>query len=162
VPALRTYLRISLPEYMIPSLFVVLEAFPLTANKKVDRAKLPDPDGQRPDLATEPIAPRTETEATLARIWEDLLDVEQVGTDDNFFDLGGHSLLTIQVQRGVRENLGCKLPLTDLFRFPTVRALAAHLSKRLSPVESSEPSPAQRRAEMRRSAGQRRRGAVEA
>ncbi len=123
VSILRAHLRETLPEYMVPALFVVLDTFPLTANKKVDRARLPDPDGQRPDLATDLVAPRNETEATLARIWQELLGVEQVGVDDNFFDLGGDSLLALRsIMQANRAGMG--LAPISIFRHQTVAELA--------------------------------------
>jgi amino acid adenylation domain-containing protein len=124
VSAVRGYLRETLPEYMVPALFVVLDAFPLTANKKVDRNRLPEPDGQRPDLATELVLPRTPTEGTLAGIWQGFLGVERVGVHDNFFDLGGDSLLALRtIMRANRD--GVSLPSNSIFRFQTVAELAA-------------------------------------
>jgi amino acid adenylation domain-containing protein len=124
VSSVRAYLRETLPEYMVPAVFMVLDAFPLTANKKVDRNRLPEPDGQRPDLATELVLPRTPTEATLARIWADFLRVERVGVHDNFFDLGGDSLLALRaIMRANRD--GVSLPSNAIFRFQTVAELAA-------------------------------------
>jgi amino acid adenylation domain-containing protein/non-ribosomal peptide synthase protein (TIGR01720 family) len=123
VSGLRMHLRESLPEYMVPSAFVELEALPLTANRKVDRAKLPDPDHQRPDLVTALVAPRTGTEAVLARIWEDLLDLEQVGIEDNFFDLGGDSLLALRcIIQANRSGIG--LAPNSIFRYQTIAELA--------------------------------------
>jgi amino acid adenylation domain-containing protein len=123
VTVLRAFLRETLPEYMVPAMFVVLDAFPLTANKKVDRNKLPDPDGQRPDLSTEHIAPRTQTEATLAGLWEELLGIAQVGVDDNFFDLGGDSLLALRsIMRANRS--GLNLAPIAIFRHQTIAQLA--------------------------------------
>ncbi|WP_173964098.1 AMP-binding enzyme, partial [Flavobacterium collinsii] len=90
--ALQEQLKLSLPEYMVPMIWVELAELPLTSNGKLDRKALPDPDSS--DLSTkEYVAPRTETEQQLAQIWENLLGVEKVGVHDNFFELGGHSLL---------------------------------------------------------------------
>ncbi len=123
VSELRMYLRESLPDYMVPSAFVVLDALPLSPNKKVDRARLPDPDSQRPDLATPLVEPRTETEKTLVEIWERLLGVDQVGVDDSFFDLGGDSLLALRsiIQA---NRFGMNLTPISIFKHQTVAELA--------------------------------------
>ncbi|MFJ9382053.1 amino acid adenylation domain-containing protein, partial [Streptomyces sp. NPDC101455] len=109
-----------LPEYMVPSVFVELAELPLTANGKLDRAALPEPQGVRQD-ATGPVAPRTEAERILADVWAQVLGVDEVGAQDNFFDLGGHSLLATQVISRVREVFGVEVPLSVLFDEPTVR-----------------------------------------
>src|SRR5208337_2668020 len=93
---LRGFLKDKLPEHMVPAVFVLLEAFPLTANGKVDRHALPTPDGQRPELDEAFVAGRTPTEELLAEIWAQVLGVERVGIYDDFFQLGGHSLLATQ------------------------------------------------------------------
>ena len=121
---LRSFLRERLPEYMVPSAFMVLEEFPLTPNGKVDRRALPDPDGARRDLESEYVAPRTEIEAKLAAICSELLGVDKVGVYDNFFDLGGHSLLATQFMSRIREAFGVEVPLRSLFEGPTVADLA--------------------------------------
>jgi amino acid adenylation domain-containing protein len=123
--ALRAHLRQSLPEYMVPSAFVALEALPLTPNGKLDRKALPAPELASPDRAY--VAPRRPLETALAAIWAEVLGVERVGVKENFFDLGGHSLLLMQVQARLGETLDRKIPIVDLFRFPTVAALAEHL-----------------------------------
>ena len=100
---LRGFLKDKLPEYMVPAVFVLLDAFPLTANGKVDRRALPTPDGRRPELDEAFVACRTPTEELLAEIWGQVLGVERVGIYDNFFQLGGHSLLATQVVSRIRE-----------------------------------------------------------
>ncbi|HWS53455.1 MAG TPA: amino acid adenylation domain-containing protein, partial [Pyrinomonadaceae bacterium] len=122
---LREHLRGRLPDYMLPSQFVTLESLPLTPNGKVDRGALPAPEPPQAGVAY--VAPSTELERTLAGIWADVLGVERVGTDDGFFELGGHSLLLIQAQSKLREALGREVAMVDLFKYPTVRALAAYL-----------------------------------
>jgi len=123
---LRAELSQVLPEYMIPSAFVSLNRFPLTHNGKLDRASLPSPDlaafaGQAYE------APRGDIEETLAGIWQSLLQVESVGRRDNFFDLGGHSLLATQLIVRIESAMSLDLPITDLFRYPTLMQLAARL-----------------------------------
>nr|WP_306437733.1 non-ribosomal peptide synthetase [Corallococcus sp. AB049A] len=125
VEALKAHLRQGLPEYMVPSAFVVLEALPLNSNGKVDRKALPEPEAQQSGTSYE--APRTETEAKLASIWAEVLRLPQVGVKDSFFELGGHSLLATQVVSRVRAELGVELPLRALFESSTVEALAARL-----------------------------------
>ena len=121
---LRTFLKEKLPEYMIPSTFVVMEALPLTPNGKVDRRALPEPNQTRSVWQEAFVAPRTSVEEHLAQIWSQILDIEQVGVHDNFFELGGHSLLTAQLLFQVRETFQVELPLLSLFAAPTVALLA--------------------------------------
>lgn len=121
----RRFLSQRLPDYMIPSAVVALEAMPLTNSGKIDRRNLPDPDWSRSSLCGEFVAPRTEMEAKLAAIWREVLNVEQVGVEDNFFDLGGSSLLALRLTSRVRNALGVDLPLAALFTSPTVAGLAA-------------------------------------
>jgi amino acid adenylation domain-containing protein len=121
---LRAFLKKTLPDYMIPALFVTMEALPLTPNGKVDRRALPVPDGARPDLASSFVAPTTPVETTLAAIWCEVLKLERVGVEDNFFDLGGYSLAAVQVVSRVRETFQVELALRSLFETPTVAGLA--------------------------------------
>ncbi|MEV6975750.1 amino acid adenylation domain-containing protein [Kitasatospora sp. NPDC093806] len=118
VPALRSRLRERLPEYMVPEAFVTLDALPLTANGKLDRAALPAPDWSTGSTAL--LAPRDETERALAEIWSTVLGVARIGLADDFFDLGGHSLLAVQVTAAVRESLGRELPVRALFEAPVL------------------------------------------
>lgn len=123
------FLRERLPESMIPSAFVILEKMPLTANGKVDRKGLPPP-GERPaEKAAALLPPRSGTEKMIARIWRELLRIERVGADGNFFDLGGHSLLLVQAHRRVEETLGHPVSMMALFKYPTVRALAEYIDR---------------------------------
>jgi acyl carrier protein len=109
---------------MVPSAFVVLDALPLTPNGKLDRAALPAPGGDRPDSESEFVAPRTPTEQVLVEIWASVLGLDEVGVTDDFFDLGGHSILVTRVASAVRETFGVELPLGALFEHQTVAELA--------------------------------------
>jgi acyl carrier protein len=124
---LRNFIKGHLPEYMLPSAFVELDALPLSPNGKVDRKLLPAPDGARPELEQAFVAPRNEVEQTLSNIWAEVLRLEQVGINDNFFDLGGHSLLATQVMSRVEVAFNVELPLRAVFENPTVAGLAMTL-----------------------------------
>lgn len=126
---LRAFLKERLPEYMIPSTFTQLETFPLTPNGKVDRRQLPEPDGRRAGPRSLLAAPRSELERTIARVWRDVLRLDEVGVDDNFFDLGGHSLLLVRVQTRLRETLEREVPIVEMFQYPTIRTMAAHFAR---------------------------------
>jgi len=128
---LRAFLKDKLPEYMLPSAFVLLEALPLTPNGKVDRKALRAPDTENFPLNAA-FAPRTPEEQLLAEIWSQVLGVKQVGIRDNFFELGGHSLLATQLIAKVREAFQVELPLRSLFQSPTVESLAAVISPQKS------------------------------
>jgi acyl-coenzyme A synthetase/AMP-(fatty) acid ligase/acyl carrier protein len=127
VADLRAALAATLPEYMVPSNFVFLDSFPLTANGKIDRNALPHPSTleNEPSAASE--MPRNELEGAIGQAWKDALGVDSVGLDENFFDLGAHSLMVAEVHMQLQQVLGRELSLVDLFQFPTVTALANHL-----------------------------------
>lgn len=112
--AMRDFLKEKLPDYMVPSAFVIMENLPLTSNGKLDRKALPEPEGAQ-SSEKEYEAPRTVEEAMLAQIWEEVLGVKRVGLSDNFFELGGHSLLATQVISRVREAFDVELALSSLF-----------------------------------------------
>jgi amino acid adenylation domain-containing protein/thioester reductase-like protein len=143
---LRDFLRTKLPEYMVPSIFINLETLPLTPNGKVDRKALPAPSQSRPDLQTPYVAPRTKVEAELADVCAQVLglEVQQVGVNDNFFDLGGHSLLGTRLVFLLREKYGletAQLPLRALFEQPTVAHLAEIIEKASRGEKSSYEGP---------------------
>ncbi|HET9769234.1 MAG TPA: non-ribosomal peptide synthetase, partial [Thermoanaerobaculia bacterium] len=142
VHGLRAHLRAVLPDWMVPSYFVPMDALPLNANGKVDRGALPPPGQARPDLA-EPVAPPCgEVEEALAAIWSSLLGVELVGVDDNFFDLGGHSLLGTQMISRIRDAFHVELPLRRLFESPTIAGLAAALAEMTADAtDQAAPQP---------------------
>jgi amino acid adenylation domain-containing protein len=121
---LRRHLKERLPDYMLPARFVFLEEMPLTPNGKVDRRALPAPAAARPDLGRPYVAPETATEEALARIWSRVLGLDRVGLHDDFFELGGDSLLATQLVSQVRQSFQVELPLRSLFEHPTVAGLA--------------------------------------
>ncbi len=123
---LRAELVGSLPEYMIPKAFVLLESLPLTVNGKVDKKSLEDPDWGRLS-SSEYISPRNDTEAALTQIWEEVLKIDSVGIYDNFFEIGGHSLLATQIVSRIRDSLELELPLNVIFETPTVADIAFYL-----------------------------------
>jgi natural product biosynthesis luciferase-like monooxygenase protein len=138
---LRAHLRATLPEFMVPSHFVVLADLPRTPNLKVDRKALPAPES----VATgrrEVAAASDDTESAILAIWRTALGTDDVGVEDNFFDSGGHSILAVRVHREIVQKLGVPLQVTDLFRFTTVRSLARHLQ-----AGKSAPTAAQQAAE---------------
>ncbi|WP_395293025.1 amino acid adenylation domain-containing protein [Kitasatospora hibisci] len=139
VPVLRSHLRERLPEYMVPEAFVTLDALPLTANGKLDRAALPAPDWSTGSTAL--LAPRDDTERALAEIWSAALGVVRIGLADDFFDLGGHSLLAVQVTAGVRESLGRALPVRALFEAPVLGEYAEAV-RRAPAAEAPEAAAA--------------------
>ncbi|MCP4549378.1 MAG: AMP-binding protein, partial [bacterium] len=136
---LRSYLQNKLPDYMMPSLFVVLDSMPLTPNGKIDRQALPAPHATYPELAETFVPPRTPVEEMLSSIWTQLLGVEQVGIHDSFFELGGHSLLLTQLTSRIRQVFRVELPLRSLFDAPTVAEMAkAILTKQIEQTDKAE------------------------
>ncbi|MVF12550.1 amino acid adenylation domain-containing protein [Ketobacter sp. MCCC 1A13808] len=123
---LKGFLGKSLPDYMVPKAYVLLDAFPLTANGKVDKKALPEPDDSL-HARNQFVAPRNDTEEALTQIWKEVLNLDQIGVTDNFFDLGGHSLLATQVVSRVRDHFNVDLPLSALFEEPTIENIALHL-----------------------------------
>jgi acyl carrier protein len=124
---LRHYLKEKLPEVMVPSAFVLLDQLPLTPNGKVDRKALPKPVTRALASGTEFIPVETELEKAIAAIWCELLQLDRVGLNDNFFDLGGHSLLLAQIPARLRETLQVEVALIELFHHTTISALAKFL-----------------------------------
>ncbi|OYD96428.1 non-ribosomal peptide synthetase [Nostoc sp. 'Peltigera membranacea cyanobiont' 210A] len=128
---LREFLRQKLPEYMVPSAFVILDTLPLTHNGKIDRPALPIPDQTRPELESEFVAPYTPEQELLAGIWADVLDLKQVGIYDNFFDLGGDSIRSIQVLAKAKQ-LGLNFSLSQIFQYQTIYQLSRLVRDELS------------------------------
>jgi amino acid adenylation domain-containing protein len=129
IAQLRHFLEERLPKYMIPSVFVLLEALPLTPNGKVDRQALRSPEALRPELDVAYVMPQTEAERVIAEVWQKALNLENIGIHDNFFELGGHSLLLVQVNSQLRELFNTELSIIEMFRYPTISSLAEYFSK---------------------------------
>jgi amino acid adenylation domain-containing protein len=127
---LRAHLRTSLPEYMVPAVFCFLDALPLSASGKIDRRALPLPDSGPPASEAALALPHTELERRITAIWKDVLRLEQVGIHDNFFDLGGHSLLLANLRTQLRQQLSIEVPMVDLFQYTTIHSLAGRLGSR--------------------------------
>jgi amino acid adenylation domain-containing protein len=125
---IRGRLRERVPEYMVPGRVVVLEAMPLTPNGKLDRRSLPEPDQAGKLAQNEYVAPRNEAEQVIASIWQTVLGLEKIGIHDNFFDLGGHSLLMVQIHGEVLKKWQVELSMVEMFRYPTVNALAERVA----------------------------------
>jgi acyl carrier protein len=134
IPELRRSLAASLPEFMLPSAFVLLESLPRTASGKVDFGSLPTPGAARPDLPGAYVAPRSDLETVIANTFARLLKIERAGRTDDFFELGGHSLLATQLASRLRDLLRVEAPLRKVFEHPTVAGLADYLT-------ASEPKP---------------------
>ena len=144
---LRSFLKEKLPDYMVPSSFVVLEALPLTPNGKVDRKALPEPQSQLPGSTFVP--PETPAEIAVAKIWCEILGLEQVGLHDDFFELGGHSLLATKLISRLETFHGVEAKLRDIFDSPTVAAMSKwferkqnHQKESTPPANSMAPIPA--------------------
>ncbi|HEU4508572.1 MAG TPA: amino acid adenylation domain-containing protein [Pyrinomonadaceae bacterium] len=136
---LRTHLEQGLPMYMIPSFFMMMDRIPLTPNGKVNRRALPVPDQTRPELGQVYVAPRSDLESAIAKVWQEVLGIEKVGVYDNFFDLGGHSLLMVQVHLKLREVSERAVTMIELFQYPTVDSLAKYMGR-----SESNPSSLQK------------------
>jgi amino acid adenylation domain-containing protein len=159
VPELRSFLRRRLPDYMIPAAITVLAELPRTPNGKVDRQALPDSGNLREGGSLSYVAPHSEVERSIAALWQELLGLERVGLNDNFFDLGGHSLLLVKLHDRLQHLLKIELPLVDLFRYPTINSLAeslGHVEKSTTLLDRVEERIAkQTEARIRRSRNRR-------
>jgi amino acid adenylation domain-containing protein len=138
VSALRCALAEKLPDYMVPSAFVMVDALPLTPTRKLDRRALPAPGSTRPQLDTSFVAPRTPIEGELAKIWAGVLSLDQVGIHDNFFDLGGHSLAAARVISRVINTFKVELPIKSLFESPTVADMAVVITENMAKKAGDE------------------------
>ena len=153
--ALRAWLRERLPAYLVPAIYVSLAAMPQTPNGKIDRKALPAP-GAEAMPAGPGVAPRTLLEERVAALWRELLQRPQVGMDENFFEIGGHSLLAMQLSARLRAALGVELTLRTIFEGPTVAAMAARLTLMAETAAASAPLPAREPGPVALSLGQRR------
>jgi hypothetical protein len=131
VSEVRKFLRTKLPDYMVPSMFVTLDELPLTPNGKIDRRALPDPDSLNREMNGGYVAPRTPMESLIAGIWREVLRTERIGAHDNFFDLGGHSLLSMRVISRVEKQTGQRIHPREIL-FQTLEQLAAMCEQRIA------------------------------
>jgi len=138
--SLRDYLKQKLPDYMIPSAFVLIKALPLTPNGKIDRRALPAPDNFHNEQEDKFVAPGTPTEAKLVAIWAEVLGLKRVGINDNFFELGGHSLLATQIISRMGQAFALELPLRLLFEAPTIASLGKMIELGLQPASQESSS----------------------
>jgi len=143
-------LKATLPDYMIPSVFVRLDKLPLTPNAKLDRKALPRPEGKRPLLAQDFIAPQTALEKQLARLWCELLQLEEVGIDDSFFDLGGNSLAAVRMVSHYHTRFGREIPPVKVFQYPTIAELAEFLKEEERDTKTDFLAEAETRARRQR------------
>jgi amino acid adenylation domain-containing protein len=132
---LRQYLKERLPDYMIPTAFVLMEKFPLTSTLKVDRKALPDPDLNVPRVETSYVAPKTQTEHKLAQIWASLLNQKKIGINDDFFEIGGHSMIAVALMVKIEKELNIRLPLSSLFESTTIHLLAELIDHKSESIE---------------------------
>jgi amino acid adenylation domain-containing protein len=152
---LREFLKERLPEHMLHLTFVLLDKMPLTTSGKIDRRMLPDPKSLGPSAAETYVAPRNEVERIVTNIWQEVLKVERIGVNDNFFDLGGHSLLMFQIQGKLRQAFQTDLSTIDLFKYPSISLLTERLS--LEKIEPPSFQPERERARKQREAIRRQR-----
>lgn len=161
VNEIRAHLRDHLPEYMIPSVFMPMDSFPLTPNGKIDRNALPAPVREVARPAAEYVPPSNDLEETIAGVWKDLLEISKVGRQDNIFDLGANSLLTAQANQRLSNKIGKRVSLVAMFRYPTIEALAAHLGGDTDAPQREEKR-SQSRTDRKKDAAARRRALREA
>jgi acyl carrier protein len=154
VDEIRGYLRRRIPEYMMPQAYVEMARMPVTGNGKVDRGRLPEVGRERPELEEEYVGPRSEMEEVVAGVWREVLGVERVGMRDNFFDVGGHSLLMVEVKERLGKEVGREVKLIELFQYPTIDSLVEHLNRNKD--ESPSLTQSHIRAETRRELRKRR------
>ena len=135
---LHHYMSNKLPDFMVPSAFVIMESFPFAPSGKVDRTKLPCPEVNQTNKETNFIKPRSETDVIIAKVWRELLYIDKVGIHDNFFDLGGHSLLIVRASWKLSQALGINISVVELFQYPTIHSITEYLGK--SKIQEGEES----------------------
>jgi amino acid adenylation domain-containing protein len=126
ISQLRKFVLEKLPDYMVPNTYVIIQDLPLTPNGKVDRKALPELEVERSQLETAYVPAQNETEQIITKVWQEILQIDKIGINDNFFDLGGHSLLMAQVSRELSKVLNQKLSIVELFQYPTIQTLATY------------------------------------
>ncbi len=134
ISELRMFLKTKVPEYMVPSSFVFIGQFPLTPNGKIDRKALPKPEDTQLESKSIYVEPQTEMERKLERIWCEILKLKRIGTDEGFFDIGGHSMLAVTLMIKIEKELGIRIPLATLFNHSTIREMADFFEKKDRPV----------------------------
>jgi amino acid adenylation domain-containing protein len=144
VPDLQHFLEERLPTYMIPAAFALVESLPLLPSGKIDERALPEPEGLRPDLPSAYVPPRSQLERSIMQVWREILRIEKIGVHDNFFDLGGYSLLLVQVHSRLCTVLDTSISIIDLFHYPTINSLATYLSQ--ESIEQQALKQSQKRA----------------
>jgi acyl-coenzyme A synthetase/AMP-(fatty) acid ligase len=153
IEELKRFLQEELPDHMVPSAFVFMDVMPVMPNGKLDRRALPDRSKDRPELDTNFSIPATELEQAIAEVWENVLSLNRVGLFDNFFDLGGHSLLLVRLQRELCYALNLDVSVVDLFRYPNIKGIARYLQSKgeTSSVVNSAHARAAKQTEARNS-----------
>ena len=141
VSELKSHLGSKLPDYMIPAMYVTLDSFPLNPNGKVDRRALPAPDTSRLELENQYVPPREGLEEQLVSIWREVLLVDKIGIHDNFFDLGGHSLSSVQLVNKIRQSLSKTVRIVDIFQNPTIEKLAHFMTANMESAKSRVQKP---------------------
>lgn len=151
---LRAFLSERLPGYMIPSMFIKLTELPLTHSNKLDRNRLQEPINERPLLDSDYVAPSSDTELKIAAIWEDILGIKPIGIDDNFFDVGGTSLLSMRLTASIKKELGADFAAVKVFQYPTIRKFSQFIDG--SNTDAGKVDDLNRRAQTRKSGIKRR------
>ena len=141
IAQLRQYMKTKVPDYMVPSAFVFIDQFPLTPNGKIDRKVLPAPFEAEENSTKEYIEPQTEIEKKLAAIWSEVLKLNRIGIDENFFEIGGHSMIAVTLMIKIEKELGIRLPLAILFDYSNIRDMALFIEKKNEPVKWSSLVP---------------------
>ena len=162
VEEIKSFLSSELPVFMIPSNFFILDELPVTSNGKVDRNKLKDLETTSLEVSTEYVEPETDLEKQIAEVWKEVLGLERVGIHNSFFDLGGHSLLLLQLREKLNKVVEKEISVVDLFQYPNISAFAKFLEKQDAESEKlnsvNERSKLQRQALSKRRAVKRIRG----
>ncbi len=134
IAGLRQFLKTKIPDYMVPVAYVFIELFPLTPNGKIDRKALPSPLEAEPQQEKPYVEPQTDTERKLAEIWSEVLKIKRIGTDENFFEIGGHSMIAVTLMVKIEKNFGMRLPLAILFDHSTIHDMALIIDQKSAPV----------------------------